>query len=65
MWIINTIKERKENRRVEEEKKEFCSILFNDLNLGQMLFVQAVVIPEINAVLNKYAKEIAEIGGCV
>lgn len=46
---------------MEEKKKEFCSILFHDLNMGQMVFVQAVVIPEINTVLNKYAKDIKDL----
>lgn len=46
------------------EEREFCSIEFTNLNLGQMLFVHAVVVPELHAVLNKYAKDIAELEVC-
>lgn len=42
-------------------KREFVSIEFKKMNMGQMLFVQAVVLPEIIGVLDKYAKDIAEL----
>lgn len=45
-----------------EERKEICSIEWNCANLGQLLFVQAVVLPEIISVLEKYADDVAELG---
>lgn len=43
-------------------EKEFVSIEFKDLNLAQLLFVQAVVMPEITALLDRYAKDLVELG---
>ena len=44
--------------------EKIVSIGWHNLSIGQLLFVQAVVMPEIVAVVSKYMKEIIEIGEC-
>lgn len=41
--------------------KEFVSIEFHDLNVGQLLFVHAIVMPEIMTVIAKYVDDIDEL----
>lgn len=41
---------------------DLIEVRFNRLNLGQLLFVQAVLAPEIAYVIDKYADAILELG---
>lgn len=43
-------------------RKEIVSIEWHDLSVGQLLYVQAVVMPEIVALVNKHIESIEEIG---
>lgn len=45
------------------DEREICSIEWNCKNLGQLIFVQAVVLPRIMDVLCEYANDLAELGG--
>jgi len=46
-----------------EEDKEFVCFKFNNLTLSQLVFVQAVVMPRLQEVLEEYAHDLAELGG--
>ena len=43
------------------EEKELVCIEFKNMNMGQLLFVQAVVIPEIELVLAKYVNDLKQL----
>lgn len=44
-----------------KEEKELVCIEFKNMNMGQLLFVHAVVVPEIELVLAKYVKDLKQL----
>ena len=44
------------------EDKVKIDIVFDNLTLPQLVFVQGVVIPEIQAIVDRYAKDIDDLG---
>lgn len=52
---------------MEEEKRDvdindLVQIAFVGLNLGQLVFAQAVIVPELANVIRKYADALVELG---
>lgn len=45
------------------EDKVKINIVFDNLTLPQLVFVQAVIMPEIQSVIDRYSADIDELGG--
>lgn len=46
------------------EPKEIVSIEFHDLSVGQLVFVHAVVMPQIMDVIAKHMKDLEDLEDC-
>ena len=63
--IIKNVKKEKKKRMANSEEKEMMAgfeVIVTPKSQSQAVFIEAVVMPEIAAVLEKYKKDIIELG---
>lgn len=63
--IIKNVKKEKKKRMANSEEKEMMAgfeVIVTSKSQSQAVFIEAVVMPEIAAVLEKYKKDIIELG---
>ena len=63
--ILKNVKKEKRKRMAKSEEKEKMAgfeVTVTSKSQSQAVFIEAVVIPEIAAVLEKYKKDIIELG---